>query len=307
MLRPHRPGLGTILSHVMLGAGVGTCSERWVGSVRGVGCGMRRWISALAVVAVWAVAGPGVGTAAAAPLPSRMAGIGDSITQAFDVCCWYGNHPANSWSTGGASSDGISSHYERIRSGNPSVVANNDAVSGARMGDAPAQAAKAVSQGAQYVTILMGANDLCTSSTSTMTSVDTFRSQFRQTLATLNSTATRPMIFVASIPNVYHLYQLFRFDLTARTVWATAGICQSLLSLSNTSTQRAAVAARNVEFNTVLAQECAAYPTCKFDGNAVYNFAFSSSQVSHLDYFHSSLSGQAALASVTWGASWWAA
>jgi hypothetical protein len=115
------------------------------------------------------------------------------------------------------------------------------------------------------------------------------------------------MIFVASIPNVYHLYQLFRYDLTARTVWAAAGICQSLLSLSDTSTQRAAVQTRNVEFNTVLAQECGAYATCKFDGNAVYNYAFSSRQVSHLDYFHPSLSGQAVLASITWGASWWAA
>jgi hypothetical protein len=32
-----------------------------------------------------------------------------------------------------------------------------------------------------------GANDLCTSSPATMTTADTFRSQFRQTLQTLNS------------------------------------------------------------------------------------------------------------------------
>jgi lysophospholipase L1-like esterase len=269
---------------------------------------MRKWISALALVTTWIVAGPGVGPAAASPaLPGSMAALGDSITQAFDVCCWYGDHPANSWSTGGASGDGVTSQYERIRAGNPAAVAYNDAVSGARMADAPGQASRAVSQGAQYVTILMGANDLCTSSTSTMTSVDTFRSQFRQTLATLNSGATKPLIFVGSVPNVYHLWELFRYNFTAQTVWAAAGICQSLLSLSNGSTQRDAVRARNIDFNTVLAQECAAYATCKFDGNAVYNFSFSSSQVSGLDYFHPSLTGQAALASVTWAASWWAA
>ena len=267
---------------------------------------MRRWIGALAVVVVWVVAGPGVGAAAAAPLPGSMAAIGDSITQAFDVCCWYGNHPGNSWSTGGASSDGISSHYERIRAGNPSVVAYNDAVSGARMGDAPGQAAKAVSQGAQYVTILMGANDLCTSSTATMTSVEAFRSQFRQTLTTLKSGAPSARIFVASVPNVYHLWELYRYDLVAQSVWAAAGICQSLLSLANTSTRRTMVRDRNIAFNTVLAQECAAYVNCKFDGNAVYNYAFSKSQVSTLDYFHPSLSGQAALASITWASSWWA-
>jgi lysophospholipase L1-like esterase len=265
---------------------------------------MRRWIIAAALAVVSVVAGPGVGTAAAAPLPGRMAAIGDSITQAFDVCCWYGNHPANSWSTGGASSDGVSSHYERIAASR-TVAAYNDAVSGARMIDAPGQAAKAVGQGAQYVTVLMGANDLCTSSTATMTSVDTFRAQFRQTLTTLNSTASRPSIFIASIPNVYHLWELYRYDLVARSVWAAAGICQSLLSLSATSTQRDAVRSRNVAFNAVLAQECAAYANCRFDGNAVYNYPFSKSQVSKLDYFHPSLSGQATIASITWTASWW--
>ena len=55
----------------------------------------------------------------------------------------------------------------------------------------------------------------------------------------------------------------------------------------------------------MLAQECAAYATCRFDRNAVYNHPFSRSQVSKLDYFHPSLSGQAALASITWATSWW--
>jgi len=48
------------------------------------------------------------------PLPSSVAGIGDSITRAFDVCCWYSDHPAESWSTGGGAFDGITSHYEHI-------------------------------------------------------------------------------------------------------------------------------------------------------------------------------------------------
>jgi hypothetical protein len=92
----------------------------------------------------------------------------------------------------------------------------------------------------------------------------------------------------------------------AQSVWAAAGICQSLLSLSNTSTQRTMVRDRNIAFNTVLGQECAEYASCRFDRNAVYHYAFSKSQVSKLDYFHPSLSGQAALASITWASSWWA-
>jgi hypothetical protein len=41
---------------------------------------------------------------------------------------------------------------------------------GARMRDAAAQAQRAVSPGVEYVTFLMGANVVCTSSTHTMTS-----------------------------------------------------------------------------------------------------------------------------------------
>jgi hypothetical protein len=43
-----------------------------------------------------------------------MASLGDSITRAFDVRCFYGDHPSNSWATGNSGLDGIQSHYERL-------------------------------------------------------------------------------------------------------------------------------------------------------------------------------------------------
>src|SRR5919106_6863598 len=118
-----------------------------------------------------------VSAAAMPALPNSMAALGDSITRAYDVCCSYGDHPGQSWSTGGAWYDGISSHYERIKQLNPAITGHgyNDAVSGAKMSAAPGQATQAVNQGARYVTILLGANDLCTSSVSTMTSPEDFR------------------------------------------------------------------------------------------------------------------------------------
>jgi lysophospholipase L1-like esterase len=272
---------------------------------------MRRWFVVAVLCVVSVVANPGLATAAATPpLPTSMAAIGDSMTQAADACCWYGDHPHNSWSTGDAGWDGVLSHYERILAVKPAINghAYNDSVSGARMSDAPTQAARAVGQQVKYVTILMGANDLCTSSTATMTPVDTFRAQFRQTLATLKAGLPgQAHIFVASIPNVYHLWEIYHTDWLAQFVWSTAHICQSLLSSSNTDADRQAVRDREAAFNAVLAQECAQYANCRFDGNAVFNYAFTKSQVSKLDYFHPSLSGQAGLASVTWAKSWWAA
>jgi hypothetical protein len=56
------------------------------------------------------------------PLPSSMAAIGDSITRAYDVCCSYGDHPGQSWSTGSTGYDGIASHYERIKQLNPVIT-----------------------------------------------------------------------------------------------------------------------------------------------------------------------------------------
>src|SRR5215217_5011097 len=261
-------------------------------------------ILVLAVVLAGLVAQPAW---AAPPLPSSMAALGDSITRAYDVCCAYGDHPGQSWSTGYTSYDGIASHYERIRQLNSAVAghAYNDAVSGAKMSAAPGQATQAVNQSARYVTILLGANDLCTSSLSTMTSTTTFRSQFQQAMATLMAQDRDPYVFVSSIPNIYQLWEVLHTNSLARWAWANFHICQSMLAATNTDTQRQQVVAREQAFNQILAQECAKYPRCRWDNKAVYNYRFSASQVSSLDFFHPSLSGQAALARVTWAASWW--
>ena len=261
-------------------------------------------VLALLVVLAGLVAQPAW---AAPPLPSSMAAIGDSITRAADVCCYYGDHPGQSWSTGYTSYDGIASHYERIRQLNSAITGHawNDAVSGAKMDDAPGQATQAVSQHVHYVTILMGANDLCTSSPATMTSTGSFEADFKSTMAILMAQTPRPYVFVSSIPNIYQLWTVLKGNSLARWAWANFHICQSMLGATRTEEERQQVVAREQAFNGILAGVCAAYDRCRLDGGAVYNYPFSASQVSTLDFFHPSLSGQAALAKVTWNASWW--
>jgi lysophospholipase L1-like esterase len=252
------------------------------------------------------VASPGAH--ASVRYPNSMAALGDSITRAFDVCCWYGDHPGQSWSTGGSYADGVTSQYERLVVVHPKIAGHNynDAVSGARAADLPAQAARAVSQGAQYVTILMGANDLCTSSVATMTPVADFTASVQSALATLSQGLPKAHIFVSSIPNIYQLWSVLHTNLLAEAAWSTFGICQSMLATSNTEADRQQVVSREAAFNKALADACLAIARCRWDSGATYNYKFSASQVSTLDYFHPSLSGQAALATVTWQASWWA-
>jgi lysophospholipase L1-like esterase len=259
---------------------------------------------ALGIVFTWPV--PPISAAPA--LPDSIAAIGDSITRATNACCTYGDHPSQSWSTGFNPLGPVNSHYERLILRNPTIWGDeyNDARAGAKMAAANDQAALAVSQGADYVTILMGANDVCTSSRSTMTSVSDFRTRFRAAMDVLVTGLPDSQVFVASIPNVRRLWSLFRDDPVARLVWRTAGICQSMLSASNTAADRQAVYDRIVAFNAVLADVCAAYPTCRYDGGALFAYRFTRGQVSRLDYFHPDLDGQAAIASVTWQRSWWA-
>jgi lysophospholipase L1-like esterase len=242
------------------------------------------------------------------PLPNSIAAIGDSISQAYDVCCFYGNHPANSWSTGYDSGDGVSSHYERILKANSAISGqyHDDAVTGAKVGDTGTQAQNAVSQGAQYVTVLIGANDVCTSSRSNMTPTATFQSQFQSTMTTLeNGLPAGAHIFVSSIPNIYQLWSILHTNATAQSVWYGAQICQSMLSPFNSEADRQAVLAQEQADNSALQQVCRQYSNCRWDNLATFNYQFSTNQVSTLDYFHPNLNGQAALASTTWKASWW--
>jgi hypothetical protein len=125
-------------------------------------------------------------------------------------------------------------------------------------------------------------------------------------MATLLAPGQDRYVFVSSIPNIYQLWQVLHGNSLARTVWAAANICQSMLGATRTEAQRQQVVAREQAFNQILAEVCAQYSRCRWDNKAVYNYRFSASQVSSLDFFHPSLSGQAALARVTWGASWWA-
>lgn len=249
--------------------------------------------------------------AGAASFPKSMASTGDSITRAFNTGFFpYLDNPSASWSTG--TSTTVNSQYLRLLKLNSKIsgYAYNDAVDGAKMSNLAGQMQKAVAQRVQYVTVLMGGNDFCTSSVGTMTSVATFRSQLTTAMNTLTSGLPSVRVQVVSIPNAYRLWELFKDNFLARSVWAAFSVCQSLLAnpLSNVAAdvaRRDAVRQRNIAFNDVLRDTCALYIQCLFDGYAVFNTVFMASDITGRDYFHPSTSGQAKLASVTWAAGYW--
>lgn len=165
-----------------------------------------------------------------------------------------------------------------------------------------------VSADVEFVTILIGANDVCTATMTDMTPVDVFTTQFTTAMDTLTGIAPDAKIYVVSIPDIYQLWDVLHTNSTAVSRWNSFSICQSMLD-NPTSTldadvqRRATVAAHNVALNQALESVCGSYTNCSFDNYAVYNTGFLASDISTADYFHPSVAGQAKLADVAWRAS----
>lgn len=243
---------------------------------------------------------------ATAGWPSSIASTGDSITRAYNTgAVAFTDAPANSWSTG--TNSAINSHYLRILASNPAISGHNfnDAVSGAHMVDLNGQMVTVNSQAVNYVTVLMGANDACTSTEAGMTDVVTFRSQFQTALNTLSAGSPDARVYVLSVPDIYNLWFILKDNSSARFAWSAFGICQSMLA-NPLSTAQADIDRRNrvrqrvVDFNTQLSQVCSTNIHCRFDNNTVFNTAFVPSDISTRDYFHPALAGQTRLADATY-------
>lgn len=268
----------------------------------------RHALFGIVALAVAVIGSPGDADAYTNGAPDSIGSLGDSITQAANLDFFHiFNNPEFSWSTGTEAT--VQSLYSRILAGNPNISGKNFnyAVSGAKMTDLNGQAVNlnGTPGGIELVTIEMGGNDVCTSSEATMTAVATYRAQFQTAMNTLTIGFPSRRIFVASVPDVYHLWEILHTNADALTAWNNFSICQSLLANPQSFEapdiqRRANVRQRNIDFNTQLAEVCALYPQCTFDNNAVFNGGFTVADVSDFDYFHPSITGQTNLAAGTW-------
>ena len=240
--------------------------------------------------------------------PNSMASLGDSITRAFNTGALpFTDEERNSWATG--TNEFVGSHYLRILGQEQSVLGRNDneARSGARVDDLLTQVRAANEDAVSYVTILIGANDVCTSGVDSMTSVNAFRDAFGEAMRALSAGSPRTRIFVASIPDVYRLWALLKDSVWARLAWRVLHVCPSLLDDPGSTDaddmrRRRAVRRRTRELNEQLEEVCARYLHCRFDDGAVFADPFTPADVSSRDFFHPSIEGQERLSRVTWGA-----
>ncbi|GHB34637.1 lipoprotein [Streptomyces viridiviolaceus] len=237
--------------------------------------------------------------------PESVAAVGDSITRGFDACTVLSDCPEVSWATG-SSAEVDSLAVRLLGKADAAGRSWNHAVTGARMADLAGQMTRAVAHRPELVAVMVGANDACRATTSAMTPVADFRTQFEGAMRTLRKALPKAQVYVASIPDLKRLWSEGRTNPLGKQVWKL-GLCPSMLgdadALDAAATERRNTVEQRVEdYNEVLREVCAKDRRCRTDGGAVHEFRFGTEQLSHWDWFHPSVNGQARLAEIAYRA-----
>lgn len=288
----------------------------------------------------------------AVSVPSNQFNVGDSIGEgeAANGTIGAANHQ-KVWSTGYDSGDSVYSLNERFEvldaiaytENNASRDgAINQAVSGAMMADFAAQAQAVATQAASVppgtagmVSILLGNNDVCADDIDSMTSLDTFETQYR---TGLNVLASAPLpesvnLHISGIPDIYWLWNAKRDNLWCRTFAWPFVPCQVLLKNAgddcasdvsrenpdmyyagdgpNCQRRKDFHARIRDDYNTILSSVLAEYQANGLLLNAeyidVFDVRFGSNHVNSGDCFHPSTAGHSLLAEKEWCRSKWGA
>ena len=257
--------------------------------------------------------------------PKRLSSTGDSMSEAIDAELPAANHWA-SWVNGyhgfwewlfGLTD--VYSHNQRITKNFGSYGRKNfmEAKSGADMFDFPGQAAQSVNHQAQYVTVLMGHNDVCQNHPTEIPTDEMFEENFRAGMEKLKQgLPAGATIYVVGIVDIYHLWEMARDKkalgiVDCEVIWAASVLglypCATMLSPLNSDADRRATQKRNEGFNGILERVTQEYQTKDsrhqyFYTDVVFNYPFVESQVSDIDCFHPSARGQKDLSKITWDA-----
>jgi lysophospholipase L1-like esterase len=163
-----------------------------------------------------------------------------------------------------------------------------------------------------YVTLLIGANDLCAKEVGEMVMTPDFYSHVQQAVHEIVSTSPNTKVLLSSIPNVQKLRDVAKNAkvwgaLSCEQVWKKAKLCATLTSL-NDPEGRLMVANRLDEFNRALhvisEDERDVYGDRVRYAKHLFEADFTAKDLA-IDCFHPNKEGQAKVAERTFASSWW--
>jgi lysophospholipase L1-like esterase len=236
--------------------------------------------------------------------------VGDSISAGFNADRLLNNREL-SWSTGTSGDRRVLSHFHRLTDihGSAHVRAFNEAVMGSESADLPQQTRRLSGRQLDYVTVLIGANDVCTWSGPDLDEkLRRFKTHVTFSVQTLLDGNPGVRVVLVQIPDLFRLWELGMAN-NCQSKWNLFGICAPLLAEDRTMEERLEFRSRWEIANATLAN-IADQLNARFPGQVQFDETlgqteFEAEHLSRLDCFHPSVAGQNLIAEKTWQAGWY--
>lgn len=234
-----------------------------------------------------------------------MGALGDSITAGLNSVSFLQESKGVSWSTGDEVSATTGSHVARFKKelGVKNLKAVNRALSGGTSEDLADQVDELISERPTYVTLLIGANDVCAWGEAYAQDLAAFKATVGEALDRVLALDSKPRVVVAPVPSLNRLFDLMKDKSSCRAIWNLAGGCSLLLGRDATDADRTAFRGRWQALNSALEELATARASKGVRWvKGVADHAFTADDVSPHDCFHPSAKGQKVLSDLTWDA-----
>lgn len=223
--------------------------------------------------------------------------IGDSITTGFNARNFGDNKDLN-WGSGVSSE--LNSHLKRLEKEGFSVTGFNNAVAGSKAADLPQQIDAAINNAADYITMTIGANDLCSWPANHRTKLNEFKTKMISEMTRIIESRPKVKIAMSPIPNLYNLWEVASTDSQCQSRWDFFNICAPLLNSKRTPEERQKFMGRWQDANQALEEIAGQFPDHILFPKDAGTTVFEMKHISELDCFHPSIAGQDLLAAATW-------
>lgn len=247
--------------------------------------------------------GFGGGAAAYAQVGDPVLGaIGDSISAGTNTQR-LGDNRDLSWTTG--TKPESESHLKKLTAKlGRTVIGKNEAVAGAKVADLSPQIDRVLRASPDFLTITIGANDVCSWGTNHAQDLATFERGLEAHIQRIVEAEPNVRIYLASIPDMYNLWEVSHTRSGCQTRWNLTGLCSALLGRNVTDLQRQAFVGRWRDANDAIAAVASRFAENVFYDPAMGDTQFEWQHVSGVDCFHPSVAGQNLLSEKTWESDW---
>lgn len=235
--------------------------------------------------------------------PYVMGALGDSISAGFNSYR-LGDNRSLSWSTGTAAEPHVESHAKKMAAllGRP-IETHNEAFAGATSHDLSRETTRLLRYKPDYVTVLIGANDLCNWDGNYDKELAGFTERLETAVDRLVAANSDIRIVMSSLPNIMSVYQLGVAN-GCSSLWNAVGVCKALFSSARTPAERTEFSQRFFKLNEIIKEVAGHYPANAVYKPEVVNYQFPREFLSAIDCFHPSILGHGKIAELTFDPSW---